>query len=261
MSAQVLQPSQKIIDLVGRAGVSDRPVTAPSCIDCASHEHCLGARLMAGACGETDPVLRHHRTLRSREHVFRQGDTPEALYIVQSGSAKLYFNSEHGNEQVVAFYMPGEALGLDALGIDTYRSSALALERTSLCAIPYATLFQAAHGSHSLYQTLSRELVRDQHTIELIAKKDADAKMANFLINLSERFRARGFSARRFNLSMKRSEIGSHLGLAIETVSRILTRFQDEGLLFVQRRQVEILNFERLEKLAGVYEAKRRVSV
>jgi CRP/FNR family transcriptional regulator len=196
-------------------------------------------------------LVRHNHTLGYREHLFHAGDKPEALYVVKSGAVKLYLMSEDGSEQVVAFYMPGEVLGLDALGTGLHRSSAVVLERASFCVIPLASL-ERTPGCHALlFKLLSLELVRDHHTIELIAKKDAEAKMANFLIGLSERFRARGFSASSFNLSMKRNEIGSYLGLAVETVSRILTRFQEEGLISVKRRQVQLHDFATLEKLAG----------
>jgi len=172
-------------------------------------------------------------------------------YIIKSGSAKLYFICENGNEQVVGFYLPGEILGLDALGSGRHQTSALALERTSLCVIPISGLVQAPDYQHCLYKLLSMELIRDQAVLSLIAKKDAEAKMAKFLISLSQRFRERGYSATCFNLSMKRSEIGSHLGIAVETVSRILTRFQSLGLLQVERRYIQIYNFEALEGLAA----------
>jgi len=225
--------------------------SASSCSDCIACESCVGARLAALTDGQAISLIRHNHTLGLREHLFREGDTPEALYIVKAGAVKLYLSSEDGGEQVVAFYMPGEVLGLDALGMPAHRSSAIALERASFCVIPLASLERAPQCHQLLYKLLSRELVRDHHTIELITKKDAEAKIASFLVDLSRRFHARGYSASHFNLSMKRNEIGSYLGLAVETVSRILTRFQDEGLVHVQRRQVQIVNFGDLEKLAG----------
>lgn len=231
------------------------------CDQCASHAHCLGSYLATHSVTRTTQPFKDHHTLRNREHIFRQGDKADALYIVKSGSAKLYFVSEDGGEQVVAFYMPGEVLGLDALGVETYKSSAMALERTSLCVVPVANIARVIENTHCLYKLLSRELVRDHHTIELIAKKDADAKMASFLIDMSQRFHNRGYSASSFNLSMKRSEIGSHLGLAIETVSRILTRFQEDGLLRVERRKVEILDLTRLGHLAGIYTERDRAAM
>jgi CRP/FNR family transcriptional regulator len=202
-------------------------------------------------------VVSHSQTLAHGEHLFRESDKAEALYVVKSGAAKVYFTSEDGSEQVVGFYMPGDVLGLDALGVEQHSSSALALESTSVCVVPLAgpeescAKISASDWHHCLYTLLSSELVRDHRTIELITKKDAEAKMASFLINLSGQFKQRGYSASSFNLSMKRSEIGSHLGLAVETVSRILTRFQEDGLLRVERRRVQIFDHSALEALAG----------
>jgi len=235
------------------AGSATNPfaTAAGCCKDCMSRDYCVGSQLSALSDSQPLPLLRHNHTLGYREHLFREGDAPEAIYVLKAGAVKLYLMSEDGGEQVVSFYMPGEVLGLDALGTDAHRSSAMVLERASFCVIPMASLDRVPGCHQVLYKLLSMELVRDHHTIELITKKDAEAKIANFLVDLSRRFQSRGYSGSRFNLSMKRTEIGSYLGLAVETVSRILTRFQDEGLLQVQRRQISIVNFARLEKLAG----------
>jgi len=237
--------------------VAEYPDLTKPCCDCISRQRCPVSRLITADNSKQAAVLISHlHTLAHGEHLFRENDKAEALYAVKSGSAKVYFTLEDGSEQVVAFYMPGDVLGLDALGIEQHRSSALALESTSVCVIPIAALEEAcakisASGwHHRLYKLLSRELIRDHRTMELITKKDAEAKMASFLINLSGQFKARGYSASRFNLSMKRSEIGSHLGLAVETVSRILTRFQEDGLLCVERRRVHIFDYGALQALA-----------
>jgi len=266
MTTQVL--GSEIIDTnryLGRAdaglgsgsngSVTPFPQTTNSCNECASRDCCLGSHLTTITESRTLPGIRHKHTLNSREHLFHEGDSLEALYVVKSGAVKLYLMSEDGSEQVVAFYMPGEILGLDALGSGAHGSSAVVLERSSFCVIPFTSLEHTPGCHQLLYKLLSMELARDHHTIELITRKDAETKMANFLLGLSERFRARGFSASSFNLSMKRNEIGNHLGLAVETVSRILTRFHDEGLLSVNRRQVEIHDFEGLKRHAGHQDA------
>lgn len=242
----------------GAAEVVEFPNQVKPCCDCLSRERCSVSSLMTADNGrQAAAMVSRSQTLAHGEHLFRDSDKAEALYVVKSGSAKVYFTSEDGSEQVVAFYMPGDVLGLDALGVEQHSSSALALESTSVCVIPLAGLeeacakISASDWHHCLYKLLSRELIRDHRTIELIAKKDAEAKMASFLINLSGQFKERGYSASSFNLSMKRSEIGSHLGLAVETVSRILTRFQEDGLLRVERRRVQIFDHSALEALAG----------
>jgi CRP/FNR family transcriptional regulator len=243
----------------GNPAASDSPASADmirfphptgACGDCISRDCCMGAQLATATDSHALPLVKHNHTLGYREHLFREGDAPEAVYIVKSGSVKLYLIAEDGSEQVVGFYMPGDVLGLDALGTSTHRTSAIALECASFCVVPFSSLERAPWCQRSIYGLLSRELLRDHRTIALITKKDAEARMANFLVEMSERFSARGYSASSFNLSMKRNEIGSYLGLAVETVSRILTRFQDEGLLSVKRRQVLILDFPALQNLA-----------
>jgi len=240
------------------AQVVEFPSLATPCCDCISRERCPVSRLMAADNGrQTSALIAGMESLSQGEHLFRESDRAEALYVVKTGSAKVYFTSADGSEQVVAFCMPGDVLGLDALGVERHASSALALESTSACVIPVTALEEACANIsasgwyHCLYKLLSKELIRDHRTMELINKKDADAKMASFLVNLSSQFKERGYSASSFNLSMKRSEIGSHLGLAVETVSRILTRFQDEGLLSVERRRVQIFDHRALEAVAG----------
>ena len=231
-------------------------ITRPdSCDNCISQERCAVSRLVASARQLISQIVSRTHIAVGGESLFREGEAPEALYVVKSGSAKVYFTTEDGTEQVVAFYMPGDVLGLDALGIDEHRTSAVALERTALCIIPLANLedicSRISGSSRCIYTLLSGELVRDYQTLGMITKKDAEAKMASFLVMLSERFRARGYSANNFNLSMKRNEIGSYLGIAVETVSRIITRFQDEGLVVVDRRRVQILDIHGLEGVAG----------
>ena len=243
-----------------RVGLVERRTLAKPCCDCSSRERCPASRLtLTDNNKQPVSVISRSHTFAPGAHVFREGDKAEAVYILKSGSAKVYFTLEDGSEQVVAFYMPGDVLGLDALGVERHSSSALALENTFICVMPLTALeaacakLSASGWHHCFYSLLSRELIRDHRTIELITKKDAEAKMASFLLHLSKRFRERGYSGSSFNLSMKRSEIGSHLGLAVETVSRVLTRFQADGLLQVERRRVQILDHVALEALTGCH--------
>jgi len=225
------------------------PLSEP-CRLCHSNEDCISSYLSGSVDHPSSLVESSTHTLGKREHLFHQSDKLEALYIIKSGSAKLYFLSENGNEQVVAFYMPGDILGLDALGSNVHQTSAVVLERTTCCVIPIASLNQAQGYHHWLFVQLSKELVRDQRALGCILKKDAETKMARFLVGLSQGFHTRGYSATCFNLSMKRSEIASYIGIAVETVSRLLSHFQELGLLRVERRYIHIYNLEELKKRA-----------
>ena len=238
--------------------MTEFPDLARPCCDCISHSLCPVNELMtADTGGQAAAVVSRSHALMHGEHLFREGGKAEALFVVKSGSVKVYMTSQGGSERVVAFYLPGDVLGLDVLGVKHHSLSALALESTTVCVVPISALEEActkisASGwHHCLYKLLSSELIRDHRTMELITKKDAEAKMASFLIDLSRQFSERGYSASRFTLSMKRSEIGSHLGIAVETVSRILTRFQDDGLLRVERRVVQIFDHSALQLVAG----------
>lgn len=237
-------------DQLNHNDVEAIPQPVLHCEGCALQERCMGARLAALDSEQTLTTHRHSSTFNRRQHLFHQGERPDALYIIKSGSAKLTMISALGKEQVLGFYMPGEVLGLDALGAESHRSSAVALERTLVCMIPLAGLEKLAGGYYCLYRLLSAELIRDQRAIELIRKKDAMSKIASFLLCQSERYTARGYSGRCFNLSMKREEIANHLGLAIETVSRVFSRLQEAGLLRLHRRQVNILDFPALKAIA-----------
>lgn len=191
----------------------------------------------------------HSRTLSQGEHVFYDGDEFKAMYVVRTGSVKAYLIGTAGEEQVVGFYLPGELLGLDALlGMGVHGSLAIALEKgTAVCAIPIAYLEGVVRHSPGGLQRFLRlageEIAHCHHTQLMLNRMKAETRLSHFLLDLSRRFSERGYSAREFNLSMSRHDISNHLGLALETVSRLMTRFQQDGLLEVnQRRRITILD-------------------
>jgi CRP/FNR family transcriptional regulator len=236
------------------AGLSKLP---PPCRDCATRGNCPAAFLIATSARRSDAPSLHSLALTRREHVFLAGEAAEALYVVRAGSVKTYMTTGAGDEHVVTFYMAGDVIGLDALATKVHQSSAVALEAAAVCAMPFNELEKfVEHSPHWLYSVIASELVRDQHTLMVLNKKSAESRLAGFLIDLSERFRARGYSARQFNLSMGRQDIGNHLGLAVETVSRLLTRMQQEGLLEVEGRQITICDPDNLHAMAEVRSAR-----
>lgn len=197
-----------------------------------------------------EKLVQKRRINRKGEHVFREGDPAEAFYVVRSGSVKSYMVTEDGEEQVLGFYLPGDVFGLDTTNDEIYMSSAVTLETTSLCRFPYTYLGEQTVGLN-LLKVAAEQMKRDHNLVLMLARKDADGRIASFLEDLAGRYRLRGYSASAFVLSMSRQDIGCYLGLAVETVSRTLTRFQDCGVLKVNRREVEILDHATLCRLAG----------
>jgi CRP/FNR family transcriptional regulator len=221
---------------------------AEPCRTCAAWGSCHAIRIMAMAHENTASPHLHSRTLSQGEHVFHEGYELKAVYVVKTGSVKAYLTSTVGDEQVVSFHLPGELLGLDALlGMGAHVSSAIALEGTVVCAIPVAHLEgfvrHTPDGLQWLLRLAGEEIVHCHHTQLMLNRMKAETRLSHFLLDLSRRFSERGYSAREFNLSMSRQDIGNHLGLAFETVSRLMTRFQQDGLLEVnQRRRITILD-------------------
>ena len=219
------------------------------CHICEPRGGCLGLQLL-----ESEDIHQQlcntKRISRKGEHVFREGEEADAFYVVRSGSIKSYLVTEDGEEQVLGFYLPGDVFGLDTSEHRFRMSSATTLETTSLCRFPHAYLTDKARGSNLLKIT-AEQMQRDHNLVLMLARKDADGRIASFLDDLACRYWSRGYSASAFLLTMSRQDIGCYLGLAVETVSRTLTRFQDSGILQVNRREVEILDHDQLRKIAG----------
>ncbi len=223
---------------------------------------CSGAHLcLCGGAGQVtqramQPSLRQGRVVERGQRLFDLGEPFRALYAVRSGSVKVYTLSDEGEEQVLGFYLPGEILGLAAIDRGYHDCGAVALETSSICELPFGRLEQLSSDvpeiQQRLYRIYAREIARDHAQLQCLGKHSAEQRLAHFLINLSARFAARGYSADEFHLSMSRHDIGNYLGLALETVSRLLARFQNQGLLAVNRRHVRILNRAALRVLSGI---------
>ena len=222
---------------------------AQECNICEPRGGCLGLQLL-----DSEEIRQQlcstKRISRKGEHVFREGEEADAFYVVRSGSIKSYLVTEDGEEQVLGFYLPGDVFGLDTSEDQFRMSSATTLETTSLCRFPHAYLSDKAQGSNLLKIT-AEQMQRDHNLVLMLARKDADGRIASFLDDLACRYWSRGYSASAFLLTMSRQDIGCYLGLAVETVSRTLTRFQESGMLQVNRREVEILDHDQLRKIAG----------
>ncbi len=220
------------------------------CHVCEPRGGCLGIQLLDDQ-GISEHLKQAKRINRKGEHIFREGEEADAFYVVRSGSIKSYLVTEDGEEQVLGFYLPGDVFGLDNTDSEVRMSSAITLETTSLCRFPHAYLSDKSQGAN-LLRIAAEQMQRDHNLVLMLARKDADGRIASFIDDLANRYWSRGYSHSAFLLSMSRQDIGCYLGLAVETVSRTLTRFQECGVLRVNRREVEILDHDTLRKIAGV---------
>ena len=195
-------------------------------------------------------VVEHPRTFEPDEYLYEQGAPLRFLYIVRSGSAKSLITAADGAEQIIGFHLPGELLGLDALEHRRHTSSAMALDRTSVCALSYERFDQLCMSIPHLHAEVMMEaakILADDHQLLLVlGQKKAEERVARFLLDVSARLKAHGFSETEFNLCMPRSDLANYLGVASATLSRILTRFEQEGLLHVDRRHIRITGLDRL---------------
>ena len=225
-----------------------------SCSNCTLRESfCLQSELEPDDVGRIEALVSAHRKVRRGEHLYRSDDPFTAIYAVHSGFFKTDVLVADGRDQVTGFQMPGELLGFDGIGTDFHTCNAMALEDSEVCVIPFDKLQQLAREipelqSH-LHRVMSREIVRDHGVMLLLGTMRAEERLAAFLLNLSQRFTARGFSPAEFYLRMTRDEIGSYLGLKLETVSRAFSRFQEIGLLSVQQKHVRITDLDGLKSL------------
>ena len=235
----------------GRTPIADDGDELHFCSTCAFSAACIEQGYDKSLLRELHVLVEHIGPFREGEHIFREGDPFNAIAAVRGGTVKTYVTDTEGREQVQGFFLPGEMIGLSAISQGRYPCNAVALDSVVLCRFSFPNIAALAARLPGLQQQLFRLLSLDIGKASLLAGNfTADERMAAFLVALSRRFAARGFSATRFRLSMTRTDIANYLRLASETVSRVLTRFQDDGLLRVERRDVELLQPARLADLA-----------
>ena len=227
-----------------------------ACSDCNLREVCLPVGMSRADLEKVDRhLVTERRPLARGETLFQVGDPFNALYAVWQGSFKTCIASRDGRDQISGFQLAGELLGLDGIGSGRHQADAVALEASQVCVIPFHALEALARELQSLQQQLhrimSREIVRDHGVLLLLGSMHAEERVAAFLLNLTQRLQARGFSASSMILRMTREEIGSYLGLKLETVSRTFSKFHDDGLLDVKQRQIQILDLPGLRLLVN----------
>jgi CRP/FNR family transcriptional regulator len=223
------------------------------CSGCSLRELCLPMGLTPDEIEHLDQLVYTRRRVKRGEGLYRPGDAFGSIYAVRSGFFKSGVVLEDGRDQVTGFHMPGEILGLDGIGTERHTCGATALEDSEVCVIPFSRLEEVSREvrtlQHQFHKVMSREIVRDQGVMMLLGTMRAEERLAAFLLNLSQRFVARGYSPAEFHLRMTREEIGSYLGLKLETVSRVFSRFQEAGLVAVQQKHIRILDPDGLRAL------------
>jgi CRP/FNR family transcriptional regulator len=209
-----------------------------------------------------DDIVKHTRPLHRGDFLFRNGDRFRSLYVVKTGSLKTFAPSAEGGEQVLGFHLPGEIVGLDAIDKNAHACSARVLETSAICEVPFPRLEELTATipslQHQMFRLLSKEIAHDTDMLLLLGKKSAEERLGAFLLSMSRRLAKRGLSATDFYLSMSRHEIGNYLGLAVETVSRLFTRFQEDGLMRVDRKHIELFDLDGLESVVNGVGPPRR---
>jgi CRP/FNR family transcriptional regulator len=222
------------------------------CSTCAFSQACLSQGMDKTSLQDLHMLVEHVGPLHAGDHVFREGDPFEAIAAVRAGTVKTYTVDRDGREHVLGFHLPGEVIGLNAIDEAHYPCNAVALDTVMLCRFSFPKISVLATRLPGLQQHLFRLMSRDIGNASLLAGDwTADERMAAFLVGLSRRLAARGFSPDRFQLTMARTDIANYLRLAPETVCRVLKRFKDDGMVRVDRRELEITARARLEGLAG----------
>ena len=202
-----------------------------------------------------DDIIGRRRKIPKDTHLYRIGDHFTNLYAIRLGHFKTFQVSPAGEQQVTGFQMAGELLGMDAISTEHHHCDAMALEDSEVCEIPFARLEELFGTIHSLlhhfHRMMSQEITREQNVMLLLGNMRAEQRFAAFLINLSSRYAARGYSSTTFQLRMSREEIGNYLGLTIESISRLLSRLKKQGLLRVANREIELLDITRMRAVAA----------
>jgi CRP/FNR family transcriptional regulator len=254
VAAPVAQPAAPVspATLVASAANSAlRP--AARCSTCAMRAVCMPQGLSPLDLQRLDAIICSTRMVRQAEALYRAGDAFQSIYAVHAGSFKTVVMHRDGREQVTGFHLAGDALGLDGVSTGHHSFDAVAIEDSNVCIIPFhllESLCREVKGiQQHVHRMMSSEIVRESVLMMLLGTMSAEQRVAAFLLNLSARLKARGYSSAEFNLRMTREEIGSYLGMKLETVSRMFSKFQRDGLVDARGKQIRILDPEGLERV------------
>ncbi len=235
-----------------------------ACSNCSLRELCLPIGLTAEELAQLDTLVDERRRVKRGTRLYTAAGPFESLFTVRLGSFKTSVLMEDGREQVTGFHMLGDMLGLDGISSDVHSCTAIALEDSEACVMPFDRIEDYSRTlrslQHHVHRLMSKEVVREQHAMVMLGTMRAEEKLASFLLDLSTRYVERGYSASEFVLRMTREEIGSFLGLKLETVSRLFSRFQEAGIIIAQQKYIKILDPVGLHALIGLPPAADRSS-
>ncbi|MFI3246455.1 MAG: fumarate/nitrate reduction transcriptional regulator Fnr [Ferrimonas sp.] len=226
------------------------------CQNCSMKSLCIPFTLSSNDLSKLDAIIERKKPIQKGELLFQSNEPLKSLFAIRSGSVKSYTITESGEEQITAFHLAGDVVGFDGINNMRHQSFAQALETSMVCEIPFETLDALSANSSNLRQQMMRlmsnEINCDQTMILLLSKKNAEQRLAAFLTNLAQRFGNRGFSSREYRLTMTRGDIGNYLGLTVETISRLLGRFQKSGLIDVKGKYINIKDMPVLMSMAAL---------
>jgi CRP/FNR family transcriptional regulator len=227
-----------------------------SCGNCRLGSICLPLALETDEIVRLDEIVQRGRPLQMGEHLYRESDAFTSVYAVRSGAIKAYRITGDGQEQVTGFYFPGEIIGMDGISKDKYACSAKALETSAVCEIPFNRLeelsVQVPTMQRHFFQLMSQEITSDQQLITLLSKNSAEERIATLLVSISSRNARRKLSKTSFRLPMSRTDIGNFLGLTVETVSRVISRFNKQGLIEVESKEITLLDLDGIKDIANI---------
>jgi len=231
------------------------PESPNKCSTCVLGQFCLPVGLSSDDINKIDTLVTERVRLKKGESLYRQGDELTAVYGIKFGTLKTEYALPDGREQITGFHLPGEMLGLDGIGENHYQSNAVALEDSEACVVRFSDFESLARQipslQHQFHKILSRELTQDQRHLLSLGSLRAEERLASFLLNLSDRLAVRGYSPTEYHLRMSREEIGSYLGIQLETVSRLFSRFTESGLIQIKQRHIKLIDMDGLMELAG----------
>ena len=226
-----------------------------ACSSCNLRELCMPLGLNTEELNRVDELVATRRAIKRGASLFESGERFTSLYAIRTGFFKTCITTEDGRDQVTGFQMAGEIIGLDGIVNDQHTCNAIALEDAEVCVMPFGRIEELSREvnalQHHVHKIMSREIVREHGVMLLLGSMRAEERVAAFLLNLMQRLQARGFSKSDLVLRMTREEIGSYLGMKLETVSRTFSKFVDDGIIEVKQRQIHICNGDALKQIVN----------